>query len=275
MICKTLPNGFLGFWDIIMQLDDQQIERYQQHIILKDIGGEGQKRLLASRVLIVGVGGLGSPAALYLAAAGVGTIGLCDDDRVELSNLQRQILYSTRNIGDAKVEGAKKRLSELNPDVTIKVYGTRMSEKNVQAIIQDYDFIIDASDNFPTKHLINDTCAAMGKPYSHGGVVGFKGQTFTYAPPSMCYRCIFPLPPPDDLILYCRGSGILGSVAGIIGSIQATETIKYLLGKSSLLTNKLLTVDTLTSEFRTIDLKPNMNCPICNKKVASIKDNAS
>jgi adenylyltransferase/sulfurtransferase len=258
-----------------MRLDDQQIERYQQHIILKDIGGEGQKRLLASKVLIVGAGGLGSPAALYLAAAGVGIIGICDDDRVELSNLQRQILYSTENVGCSKTQEARKRLSQLNPDVTIKVHDERLTETNIRAIIQNYDFVIDASDNFPTKYLINDTCVAMEKPYSHGGVIGFKGQTFTYVPGSMCYRCIFPEPPPDDLILYCRGSGILGSVAGIVGSIQATETIKYFLGKNSLLTNKLLTVDTLMSEFRTINLKPNTNCPICCKKSAFMKNETS
>lgn len=246
-----------------MKLSDAQIERYAHHIVLKDIGGEGQKKLLASRVLIIGAGGLGSPAALYLAAAGVGTIGIVDHDCVEVSNLQRQILHSTEDVGREKTVSARDALCSLNPDVRVTVHPMRLNENNVEGLIRDYDFVIDGTDNFPTKFLINDACVRMGKPYSHAGVVGFKGQTFTFVPGSLCYRCIFSDEPPADMIQDCRGSGILGAAAGVIGSVQASEAIKYLLGTGALLTDRLLTVNLLTMEFRTVGLHRSHSCPTC------------
>jgi molybdopterin/thiamine biosynthesis adenylyltransferase len=248
-------------------LDEGQIDRYFHHIALKDIGGEGQKRLLGARVLIVGLGGLGSPVSLYLAAAGVGTLGLVDDDRVELSNLQRQIVHSMEDIGHLKVESAKDRLVALNTDVNVIAHGKRLIPENAEAIVSDYDFIVDGSDNFTTKFLINDTCVGLGKPFSHGGVVGFTGQTFTHVPGSLCYRCVFPGPPPDDVTLTCRGAGILGAVAGMIGATQAAETIKFILGREELLKDRMLIVDALSMRFRTVSLKRHKLCPACNSNV--------
>jgi len=249
-----------------MHLSDKQIERYQHHITLKDIGGEGQKRLLDSKILIVGAGGLGSPAAFYLAAAGIGTIGIIDDDRVELSNLQRQILHSTKDIGKVKVDSAKEKMQALNPEVRVNAHAMRLYQDNINSVIADYDFILDASDNFPTKYLINDVCVVKGRAFSHGGVVGLKGQAFTYVPQSMCYRCIFPEPPPSGIILDCRGVGILGAVAGIIGTIQATEAIKFILKRGSLLTDQMLTFDALAMEFRKIKLNKSNQCPLCGHR---------
>lgn len=246
-----------------MQLNETQIERYAHHIILKDIGGEGQKKLLSSRVLIVGAGGLGSPAALYLAAAGVGILGIVDDDLVDLSNLQRQILHSSGDVGRQKVESAKEKLAALNSDVRVVDYPFRLTKKNISDIIDQYDFIIDGSDNFATKFMINDACVQLKKPYSHAGVIGFKGQVFTYIPGSMCYRCIFTEEPPPGTIQDCRGTGIVGAVAGTIGSIQAAETIKFLLGKGDLLTNRLIKIDLLNAEIRSITIPRNKNCPLC------------
>ncbi|MFH1830995.1 MAG: HesA/MoeB/ThiF family protein [Pseudomonadota bacterium] len=248
-----------------MQLSQSQIERYTHHIVLKDIGGEGQRKLLSSKVLIVGAGGLGSPAALYLAAAGVGTVGIADEDEVEIGNLQRQILHFTDDIGRSKVASAKEKLCALNTDVKIIPLHKRLDTRNIVSEIADFDFIVDATDNFDSKFLINDTCVSLGKPYSHAGVVGFKGQTFTYVPGSLCYRCIFSDPPPAGTIQDCRGSGILGAVAGMMGTIQAAEAIKYLIGNGDLLTDKLLTVNLLTMDFRTIPLTRNKDCPVCGK----------
>jgi len=239
------------------------------HIVLKDIGGEGQRKLLASKVLIIGAGGLGSPSALYLAAAGIGTIGIADDDKVELSNLQRQILHTTSGIGSKKTDSANKTLTSINPDVRVTAYPHRINEENIDSIIAEYDFIIDGSDNFETKYLINDACVKNEKPFSHGGVVAFRGQTFTYTPGSFCYRCIFPEPPSAEFIQNCRGDGILGTVAGIVGTIQATEAIKFLLGKGSLLTDRLLTIDAMAMEFQNIEFSRNHDCSVCGDKISS------
>lgn len=247
----------------MIQLNNERMERYLHHITLKDIGGDGQRRLLASRVLIVGIGGLGSPAALYLTAAGIGTIGIIDDDNVDISNLQRQIIHHTNDIGRKKVESAEEKMRLLNTDVRIIKYSERLTEANVKSVIADYDFILDGSDNFQTKFLINDACVACAKPFSHAGVIGFKGQTFTFVPGSLCLRCIFPEPPEPGTILNCRGSGILGAVAGIVGSVQASETIKFILKKGTLLTDRLLTVDVLSMKFRTITIAKNALCPVC------------
>jgi molybdopterin/thiamine biosynthesis adenylyltransferase len=246
-------------------LNKTQIDRYTHHIILKDIGGEGQRKLLSSKVLVVGAGGLGSPAALYLAAAGVGAIGVVDDDSVEIGNLQRQILHSTDDIGRKKVASAQEKLCALNTDVRVIPFHTRLSAENIEATISDFDFVVDATDNFETKFLINDTCVRLGKPFSHAGVVGFKGQTFTYIPGSLCYRCIFSEPPPFGTIQNCRGHGVVGAVAGVLGSVQAAEAIKFLIGKGELLTDRLMTIDLLSMDIRTIPLTRRENCPACSR----------
>jgi molybdopterin-synthase adenylyltransferase len=247
-------------------LNGEQVERYARHIMLKEVGGKGQERLFAGRVLIVGVGGLGSPVALYLAAAGVGTIGIADGDAVELSNLQRQISHHTGDIGRAKVISAKEKMEAMNPDITVNIYQERITAGNIRAIIEEYDFIIDATDNFASKFLINDACILSGIPYSHGGILRFDGQTITVRPGnSPCYRCIFPLPPPQDLIPTCSQDGVMGVLPGVIGSIQATEAIKYLLGKGDLLTGRLLIYDALHMVFREVRIRRNPACPVCGE----------
>ncbi|MFH1652851.1 MAG: HesA/MoeB/ThiF family protein [Pseudomonadota bacterium] len=244
-----------------MTLTDKQRDRYIRHITLKEIGADGQQRLLNAKVLIVGVGGLGSPAALYLAATGVGTIGIMDGDKIDISNLHRQILYTTDDVGKQKVDAAKIRLESMNPDVKIIAIDERLSKSNAEQIVRDYDFVIDGCDNLPTKFLINDVCVKNKIAYSHAGITCLKGQTFTYTPGSTCLRCIFPdkTPPPPS----CTRTGVLGALPGILGAIQAIEAIKFLTGMGELLTNKLLTCDSTTMEFRTIDLKRNSECPFC------------
>lgn len=249
-----------------MELTEQQIERYAHHIVCKDIGGEGQRKLMSAKVLIVGAGGLGSPAALYLAAAGVGTIGIVDDDTVELSNLQRQILHLTSDVGTNKVSSAKDKLAALNPDVTVNTYAQRLTENNARSTVADYDFVIDGTDNFASKFLINDTCVKLKKPFSHAGVVGFKGQALTYVPGSMCLRCVFAEEPPPGTIQDCRGSGIVGAATGVVGSIQAAEAVKYIIGNGDLITDRMLTVDLLAAKFRNVPLSRNLSCPVCSKE---------
>ena len=245
-------------------LTEEQIERYSRHIILKEVGGKGQQKLLDSKVLIIGAGGLGSPIALYLAAAGVGTIGIADADDVDLSNLQRQVIHFTGDVGKPKVYSAREKMREINPDVTVNTYREWVSAANINAIIDTYDFIIDATDNFAAKFLINDACMLAGKPYSHGGILAFDGQTITVKPcESACYRCIFPEPPPKDAIPTCSRAGVIGVLPGIIGTIQATEAIKFILGKGELLTDRLLTYNALQMRFREVPLKRKTACPIC------------
>lgn len=247
-------------------ISSEQKERYSRQILLEEIGRPGQERLLAGRVLIIGAGGLGSPAALYLAAAGVGTIGLADGDEVELSNLQRQILHFTPDIGAAKVSSAAKKLSALNPEVTVVKHQTSVTTENIEDILAGYQFVVDATDNFPARFLINDSCVRLGIPYSHGGVLRFLGQAITVLPHSSpCYRCIFPEPPPEDVASACCRDGILGAVPGIIGSIQATEAIKYLTGTGDLLAGRLLTYDALRMRFREVPVPRNPRCPACGR----------
>ncbi len=250
----------------MMDLTESQIERYSRHIILKDVGGSGQAKILQSKVLIIGAGGLGAPAALYLAAAGVGTIGIVDADTVDLSNLQRQIIHFTADVGRAKVASAQAKMAALNPDVKVVPYQTRVYSENIAEIIHDYDFIIDGTDNFPTKFLVNDACVLAGKPFSHGGILRFNGQTMTYVPGSACYRCVFPEPPPKGAVPTCSQAGILGAVAGMLGTIQAAEALRYIIGKGKLLTNRLLTFNALDMEFRTIPIHRNDRCAICGEK---------
>jgi molybdopterin/thiamine biosynthesis adenylyltransferase len=254
---------------------EEQIQRYSRHIILKEVGGKGQKKLLNGKVMIIGAGGLGSPIALYLAAAGVGTIGIADADVVELSNLQRQIAHQTKDIGVPKVLSAKEKMEAMNPDVRVNTYHEWINAGNILDIIDGYDFVIDGTDNFAAKFLINDACVLAGKPYSHGGILHFVGQTLTYIPgQSACYRCIFPIPPPKNAIPSCSQAGVLGVLPGVIGMMQATEALKYLLGIGDLLAGRLLVYDSLAMTIRTVKVRRNPHCPICgeNPTITGLKD---
>lgn len=249
-----------------MELTEQQKERYARHITLDEIGENGQKKLLSGSALIIGAGGLGSPAALYLAAAGVGTIGIADNDAVDLSNLQRQIIHSEKNIGTDKTLSAKEKMNAINSDVTVNAYKMRVKEENILDLIKDYDIVIDACDNFLTKFLINDACVAAKKPFIHAGILRFQGQLMTYVPDKgPCFRCIFREMPPEDEIPTARGMGIIGAVAGTIGSLEAMEAVKYLTGTGELLTGCLLTYDALKMEFRKIKLPKRDDCEACGK----------
>jgi adenylyltransferase/sulfurtransferase len=249
-----------------MDFSEEQIERYSRHIILADVGPEGQEAIMNGKVLIIGAGGLGSPAALYLAAAGVGTIGLIDGDVVDLTNLQRQIIHATTDLDKAKVISAREKIEKLNPDVDTIVYHKLVTSENITEIIKDYDFIIDGTDNFPTKFLINDACVINKKSFSHGGILRFEGQTMTFTPGNTCYRCVFNSPPPKDAVPSCSQAGVLGSIAGILGTIQATEALKYLIGKGELLTNRMLIFDALNMNFKTVSFKRDQDCPVCGLK---------
>jgi len=245
---------------------DEQIKRYSRHIILPEVGGKGQKKLLDSRVLIIGAGGLGSPAALYLAAAGVGTIGLIDGDVVDLSNLQRQIIHYTPDLDKPKVISAKEKIESLNPDVNVKVYHCLLTSKNVTEIFRDYDVVIDGTDNFPAKFLANDACVFLNKPLVHGGILRFVGQVYSIIPhKTACYRCVFNSPPPPGLIPTCQEAGVVGVLAGVIGTIQATEAIKLILGIGEPLTDRLMTFDAQKMEFREIRIRKNPKCPVCGE----------
>lgn len=249
-----------------MPLRDDQIERYSRQIILPNVGGKGQEKLLNAKVLIIGAGGLGSPCALYLASAGIGRIGIVDSDAVELNNLQRQIVHSTKDVARAKVESAKERLNAINPDVEVIPYKIRLTSENILEIIKDYDIIIDGSDNFPTRYLVNDACVLSKKPLLHGAIFRFDGQAMTILPgESACYRCLFPEPPPPGLVPSCQEAGILGAVAGVIGTIQANEVLKLILGIGGLLTGKLLVFNALESSFRQVKVPCDPKCPICGK----------
>jgi molybdopterin-synthase adenylyltransferase len=247
-----------------MDLSDEQIERYSRQIILSEIGGKGQIKLLRSRVLLVGAGGLGCPAGLYLAAAGVGTIGVIDGDAVDTTNLQRQIAHHTADVGRRKVDSAAESFSAINPAVNLRKYDERLTAANALKIIGEYDFVIDGTDNFPGKFLVADACFFAGKPYSHAGIIRYQGQTITVKPEqTTCYRCIFKAPPPPGLVPSCSQAGVLGVLAGVIGTIQATEAIKCLLGLGELLVNRLLVYDALEMSFRNVSVNRNMNCPLC------------
>jgi adenylyltransferase/sulfurtransferase len=248
-----------------MDFSEEQIERYSRHIILEDVGPEGQEAIMNGKVLIIGAGGLGSPAALYLAAAGVGTIGLIDEDIVDLTNLQRQVIHTTPDLNKPKVISAREKIEILNPDVNSLIYQKRITAENITEIIKDYDFIIDGTDNFPTKFLINDACVFSKKPFSHGGILRFNGQTMTYTPGNTCYRCVFQSPPPADAVPSCSQAGVLGSIAGILGTIQATEALKHLIGIGDLLTARMLIFDAIDMNFETIAIKRNIDCPICGE----------
>jgi molybdopterin/thiamine biosynthesis adenylyltransferase len=242
---------------------EDQMVRYSRHILLQDVGVEGQEKISRGKVLIVGAGGLGAPVALYLAAAGVGTLGVVDGDVVDLSNLQRQIIHFTPDVDKPKVISAKEKINRLNPDVNVIAYQTLLSAENALEIIKDYDFVVDGTDNFPTKFLINDACVIAGKPFSHGGILRFEGQTLTHLPGTACYRCLFQAPPLSNTTPTCSQAGVLGAIAGMLGTIQATEVLKYLTGVGELLTDKLLSFNAKTMEFKTIKIKHSEKCPVC------------
>jgi thiazole biosynthesis adenylyltransferase ThiF, E. coli subfamily len=254
----------------MFKFTEEQIKRYARHIILPEVGGKGQEKLLNSKVLVIGAGGLGSPAILYLAAAGVGTIGIVDFDVVDLSNLQRQVIHNTERVGTPKVESAKKTVEMLNPDVKVIAYNTRISKENIMDIIKDYDVVLDGTDNFPTRFLINDACYFTGKPLVSAAMLRFEGQVsvfdFRMKEQSPCYRCLFPEPPPPGLVPSCQEAGILGSIGGIMGCIQATEAIKLILGIGEPLVGKLLIMDALSMDFRKVKLRKDPNCPLCGEK---------
>lgn len=242
----------------------EQIERYSRHIILKEVGGMGQTKLLESKVLLIGAGGLGSPIAVYLAAAGVGTLGIIDDDVVDLSNLQRQILHGTSDIGTPKTKSAQATIAEMNPDVKVIPINERINSENAFQILEQYDLIVDGCDNFQTRYLINDACVMLGKPIVHGSIFQFDGQvTVLYPGKGPCYRCIFPEPPPAGLAPSCQEAGVFGVLPGIIGTIQAVEAIKILLNIGDSLIGTLLLFDALTMSFNRMKLRQDENCPMC------------
>lgn len=242
---------------------EEELLRYSRHILLKDVGVEGQEKIRNGKVLVVGAGGLGAPVALYLAAAGVGTIGIVDGDVVDLSNLQRQVIHFTGDVGHPKVESARDKMLAINPNVKVNTIREFLMSDNALDIIKDYDFIVDGTDNFPVKFLINDACVMAGKPFSHGGILRFEGQTFTHLPGTACYRCLFKSPPPANAVPTCSQAGVLGAIAGMLGTIQAAETLKYLTGVGELLTNKLLTFNAKTMDFRKINTRCQASCAIC------------
>jgi molybdopterin/thiamine biosynthesis adenylyltransferase len=277
---ETANPGFVRWKDLGWpmesppQLTDAQRERYSRHILLPEVGEVGQAKLLKSKVLLLGAGGLGSPAAMYLAAAGVGTLGLVDADVVDASNLQRQIIHATSRVGTPKVESAAKTIAELNPDVKVVPYPERLTSANVERIFADYEVVVDGTDNFPTRYLVNDASVWMGKPVAHGSIFRFDGQVTTFISDKAakklgmpeagpCYRCLYPEPPPPHLAPSCQEAGVLGILCGIIGTLQATEAIKLLLGRGTTLAGRLLTYDSLKMKFRELRLRRDPHCPVC------------
>ncbi len=249
-----------------MPYSEDWIERYSRHIILSEVGGDGQKKLGEAKVLVLGTGGLGSPVALYLAAAGIGTLGIVDNDVVDLSNLQRQVIHQTSDIGRPKVESAAEKLEAINPDIEIRQHKLFVNSSNIMEIIEDYDILVDGTDNFPTRFLINDAAVMTGMPLVHGAILRFDGQAFTIKPDEgPCYRCIFREPPPEGSVPNCSQAGILGAVAGIIGTVQATETLKLIIGKGKTLVGRLLIVDALDMSFRETKIRKDPDCPICGE----------
>jgi len=255
-----------------MDLTDAQFKRYARHLILDEVGEEGQAKLLAARVLVIGAGGLGSPLLMYLAAAGVGTIGVVDDDTVDVTNLQRQIVHATDRIGENKVESATDALAAINPEVRVVPHKLRLAPTNAREIIDAYDIVVDGSDNFPTRYLLNDACYFGGRTLVSAALLRFEGQMSTFkahlGPPHPCFRCLFPEAPPADLIPRCETAGILGSVAGVMGTLQATEVIKEILGLGDSLSGQFLIYDALGAIFRKIKISRDPDCPLCGEHPA-------
>jgi molybdopterin/thiamine biosynthesis adenylyltransferase/rhodanese-related sulfurtransferase len=258
-----------------MALSNEEVQRYSRHLIMPEVGVEGQEKLKKGSVLCVGAGGLGSPAALYLAAAGVGTIGIVDFDVVDFSNLQRQVIHGTSDVGRSKLASAKDRLLELNPHITIETYETALSSKNALDLFKPYDVILDGTDNFPTRYLTNDACVILGKPNAYGSIFRFEGQASVFATKGgPCYRCLYPEPPPPGLVPSCAEGGVLGVLPGVIGTIQATESIKLIMGIGEPLIGRFLIYDALRMKFRELKLKKDPDCPVCgtNPTVTALID---
>jgi sulfur-carrier protein adenylyltransferase/sulfurtransferase len=256
-------NGFP--FELPKALEESKRRRYSRHLLIPEVGEEGQLKLLESRILLIGAGGLGSPASLYLAAAGVGTLGIVDDDAVDETNLQRQIVHSTERLGESKADSAKRTIEALNPDVTVKVFKERLTSENVDRILgEGWDVIVDGADNFPTRYLLNDASVWHGIPVAHGSIYRFEGQTTVFKPKEgPCYRCLFPQPPPPELAPSCAEGGVLGVLPGIVGSLQANEAIKLVLGIGEPLVGRLLVFDALETEFTEIALRRDPDCPVC------------
>jgi molybdopterin/thiamine biosynthesis adenylyltransferase/rhodanese-related sulfurtransferase len=279
---ETANPGFVRWKDLNYPVElpaaltDSQRERYSRHILLPEVGEAGQAKLLQSKVLLLGAGGLGSPALMYLAAAGVGTLGIVDADVVDASNLQRQIVHATSRVGMPKVDSAAKFVADLNPDVKVVPHKERLTSANVERIFGDYEVVVDGTDNFPTRYLVNDASVWMGKPIVHGSIFRFDGQVTTFISPNAakklgveagpCYRCLYPEPPPPHLAPSCQEAGVLGILCGIVGTVQATEAIKILLGKGTTLAGRLLTYDSLKMKFRELKLRRSPECPVCGPK---------
>lgn len=244
-------------------LTPEQVRRYSRHIIMPQIGSGGQRKLLESRVLIVGAGGLGSPVALYLTLAGVGTIGLVDFDEVDISNLQRQILHHHDDVGRPKVQSATDTLKSYNPGVNVETHEAPLTSENAMEIISQYDVVVNGADNFPARYLVNDASYLSGKPLVDGSILLFDGQSTVFLPGQGCYRCLFPTPPPPGAVPSCAEAGVLGALPGLVGTIQATETVKIILELGEALSGRLLLIDALSMEFRTVKLRRNPNCPLC------------
>lgn len=253
-----------------MEFTDEQLQRYARHIVLSEVGGVGQEKLLSGRVLVIGAGGLGAPLLLYLAAAGVGTLGVVDDDVVDLSNLQRQVIHTTQNIGAPKVESAAKAVEAVNPGVNFQPHHVRVTCDNIMAIIEEYDIIADGSDNFETRFLVNDACHLAGKTLVSGAILRFEGQIGTFksymGSDYPCYRCLYREPPPADMVPSCAEGGVLGALAGTVGSIQGTEVLKEIMGIGTSMSGNLVLYDALETEFRKISLKRDADCPLCGEQ---------
>jgi adenylyltransferase/sulfurtransferase len=249
-----------------MEFTEDQLQRYSRHIILPEVGGKGQKKILSAKVLIIGAGGLGCPVGYYLAAAGVGTLGMVDNDTVELSNLQRQIAHNTQRLGMFKAESAKATFEALNPDVRVIGIRERMTKDNIMDFMKDYDVVVDGSDNFPTRYLVNDACVLLRKPLVSGAILRFEGQVTTIMPgEGHCYRCLFEEMPPAGLVPSCQEAGVIGAIPGVVGSLQAIEVFKLILGKGDVLKNALLIYDALKTTFRRVRVPKNPDCPVCGE----------
>jgi adenylyltransferase/sulfurtransferase len=244
-------------------LTPDQVKRYSRHIIMSDVGSKGQRALMGAKALIIGAGGLGSPSAIYLSLAGVGTVGIVDFDVVELSNLQRQVLHHTADVGRPKVQSAVDNIKAYNPDVNVVVHEVRLESENAMEIICQYDLVINGADNFATRYLVNDACYLLNKPLIDGSILIFDGQATVFIPGEGCYRCLFPSPPPPGMVPNCAEAGVLGALTGLVGSIQATEALKHILGIGESLSSRLLLIDALSMSFREVRLKRNPNCPLC------------
>ena len=258
-----------------MEFTEDQLQRYSRHIILPEVGGKGQKKILHSKVLIIGAGGLGCPVGYYLAAAGVGTIGMVDNDSVELSNLQRQIAHNTDRLGMLKVDSAKATFEALNPDAKVVGIKERLNKDNIMDFMKDYDIVVDGSDNFPTRYLVNDACVMLRKPLVSGAILRFEGQVTTIVPgEGHCYRCLFEEMPPAGLVPSCQEAGVIGAIPGVVGSLQAIEVFKLILGKGDVLKNTLLIYDALKTTFRRVKVPKNPVCPVCgdNPTITELQD---